>query len=260
MSRSEYENERNIQVVDYRPVFVQEDEYDSDEDIPTPSTNEYDHPHAIKRNKFCQFFAKFIYLCGLSVLSFDIVYILFLITMLHQSTFETVRASWSGYSSQPILEPYVTDCKFTWNNIKSGIDIWLFIHFGTYTLITFAVRNRTFMWINSIIWEIIEYSYYAIPIFNMTAWKECWYDIVIFDVLIFNALGIEFGLFTLKYIIKIYPLYTKWTISFKMLCKECKWNLKWIIIIINLLFLSSFQSLFSFAFYDYTFQFTINIL
>merc|ERR1712154_690922 len=83
----------------------------------------------------------------------------------------------------------------------------------------------------------------------MVQYKQCWYDIVIFDILISDALAIEIGLLCLKYLFKNeYRLYPEWSIAFKMLCRDCMCTPKWLVIIFNLLFVMTWIQIFSFVF------------
>ena len=174
--------------------------------------------------------------------------------LLNQKWFDYLREILSGYTSQPVREPYVDNCDFTWDNIKRGADIWLLIHFLISMLLALAVRNRLFCWVNSIMWELIEFSYSWFAVFNYQYARECWYDSVIFDILIFNALGIEVGLLILRCLMQnVYRLYPEWNIAFKEVFCKCRWKMKYIFVIINVLFLWSFVQLPAWAFYEYTF-------
>eukprot|EP01084_Bolivina_argentea_P304729 526368_1 len=238
-----YANEQAIEVREYQPVYMNERD-DSSDELQTPKTY---------KSKVYGYVRNTIKICGYIIFVLDILYLVFLISLLHQGLFEYVREMLSGHTTQPILEIYAENCDFTWNNIKSGFDVWLIIHLINYILFTFSIRNRLFLWINSIIFEILEYTYTTVPIFNMQNTAECWYDTIIFDIFIFNALGIEIGLLILKYILKMFPIFPEWHIAFTMLCKDCQCSIKWYMIIFNLLFLLSVIQILAFAFYEYTF-------
>ena len=126
-------------------------------------------------------------------------------------------------------------------------------------LLAFGIRNRLFCWINSIMWELIQFTYSWFSIFNYQYARECWFDIIIFDILIFNGLGIELGLLILRYMMKnIYRMYPEWNIAFKSVFCFCKYEfrIKYLFVAVNMLFLWSLFHVFTFAFYGYTFWLT----
>lgn len=86
--------------------------------------------------------------------------------------------------------------------------------------------------------------------------SECWFDSVIFDICIMNAIGIEIGLLFLKYVLKRYPLFPDWKLPFKALCgekRECG-TLFWWFIIWTLIELPLATQIFTFALYDHTLE------
>ena len=203
--------------------------------------------------------AQFSYYFGNILLTLDVVYILFLIILYHDLAFKLLREAISGYKSQPIREDYAANCDFTWSNIESQFDIFVAIYFGVSVFLAFGIRNRLFCYINAIIWELMYFFYAWFKIFNFQYGRECWFDTIVFDILISNALGIEVGLFILKYILKkVCEMYPEWDMSFKSVfcCCKYKFRLKSIIVIFNVLFLWSSFEIFSFAFYEYTFWLT----
>ena len=252
---SEYTNEASsaVEVSAYRPVHLQD--FDDDDDVSIDLSSP--RPSVIHKYPLCcQFMIRFLYHFANLLIIIDILYISFLFSLFHQRFFNHIREQLSGYTEQPQHES--TNCNLTWPNIKKNMDIYLFFHFVNNFAFTLGVRNRLFMWVNSILFEIIQFLYTWFPIFNYQYNRECWYDLIIFDILVFNALGIEAALFTLKYVMRsMYPLFTDWKFAFMRFCgcnNHCKCipQGKYILVMINLLFLLPLFQVLGFALYDYT--------
>eukprot|EP01083_Nonionella_stella_P024537 67668_1 len=88
-------------------------------------------------------------------------------------------------------------CEFTWDNVKSHFTIYLFFHFGRYFMAAFIYRTRFILWTHSILFEVIEYVLLNEDVFRFN-FIECWFDSVIFDICVCNALGIEIGLLCIR--------------------------------------------------------------
>ena len=200
-------------------------------------------------------YIKFVSHVGFAV---AMLYLLCLLSMIHPSVFEAVREHISGHTSQPPRTVYSESCALTLKNIVSGFDIFLLFHFLGNMWLCLSLRSRAFAWVNSIMWEAVETTYNYVSVFNMTTYRECWYDIIFFDVLTCNALGIEAGIFILKHVVKVYPLRTDWSTVFKGLCVECDCGSKRLVIAMSLILLPSCVSLFSFAFWEYTLWVTVH--
>ncbi len=83
-------------------------------------------------------------------------------------------------------EPYL--------NRPTVVDIFIISHFIGSFAKTLIVRNRSIMWTISIYWELLELATkHFIPNF-----AECWWDSLLLDVLLCNALGIECALWVCK--------------------------------------------------------------
>ena len=136
------------------------------------------------------------------------------------------------------------------------MDIFLPLHFVVHFSLAIALRNRLFNWANSIIWEIVENIYTAIPALGFISHAECWFDAVIFDICFANAIGIELGLLVLRYLLKWYPPFFEWKMPFKALCgekRQCGTFLWWFVVS-NLILLLSLTQLTTFALYDHTLE------
>eukprot|EP01084_Bolivina_argentea_P184585 318351_1 len=141
-------------------------------------------------------------LCQLIGIILALIWITFLLFLITQSIddihlFITNNIDETATHPEPEAE---TDCAFEWENISSRFDIFLVIHFLQYYITSFIIRNRKLLWSASLLWEIIEFAMSHIPALKLGAAKECWWDSVIFDILLMNALGIELGLLSIKLI------------------------------------------------------------
>ena len=87
------------------------------------------------------------------------------------------------------------NCSFTWSNIKSNADLFLFFHFARHFVHAMVLRNRSICWIVSVLWEILEACMTNISALKLESIHECWFDQLFFDILMMNALGIEVGLY-----------------------------------------------------------------
>eukprot|EP01084_Bolivina_argentea_P184586 318352_1 len=131
-------------------------------------------------------------LCQLIGIILALIWITFLLFLITQSIddihlFITNNIDETATHPEPEAE---TDCAFEWENISSRFDIFLVIHFLQYYITSFIIRNRKLLWSASLLWEIIEFAMSHIPALKLGAAKECWWDSVIFDILLMNALGI----------------------------------------------------------------------
>lgn len=140
--------------------------------------------------------------------AFGIVYFLFLVFLsfqTHEKALKLVNMvnNDSGYYVDYKL--YAHDCRLTVKNLwDTFYDIFFVAHFLGWLAKALIFRNRIVCWVLSIYWELIEYSL----IFFLPNFKECWWDSIIMDILIANALGIELGLY-LGYFLEMKKY--KWT-------------------------------------------------
>ena len=85
---------------------------------------------------------------------------------------------------------YGDHCSLTLDNIYRHCDIFVIAHSVGWFAKAILFPNYLFLWTNSILFELIEYSFeHQLPNFN-----ECWWDHWIIDVLLTNAIGIYLGM------------------------------------------------------------------
>ena len=93
-------------------------------------------------------------------------------------------------SSTDSTKLYAVDCSFTWENLSSRFDVFILAHFLGWIFKALLVRHAGILWAISIMWECTELFFaHVLPNF-----AECWWDAIIFDVLICNGLGIHIGM------------------------------------------------------------------
>ena len=95
-------------------------------------------------------------------------------------------------------------------NTHREFNVYLLLHFFRWLTCSFIYRNRCILWINSILWELIQYCVASMAVFNLQWTGQCWYDSIIFDVLVTNMLGIEFGYLVMQKT-KVCQLYDDFT-------------------------------------------------
>lgn len=85
---------------------------------------------------------------------------------------------------------YAVDCSFTLENLNSRMDIFVIAHFLGWLFKAMLVRHTILLWTISIMWECTELMFaHVLPNF-----QECWWDALVFDVLLCNGLGIFAGM------------------------------------------------------------------
>ncbi|KAF1742907.1 hypothetical protein MXB_5370 [Myxobolus squamalis] len=95
---------------------------------------------------------------------------------------------------RPELKNYAEDCRFIWEIIKQQLDVFCVMHFFGWMAKALIIRNTGISWFLSIMWELSELFFqHLLPNF-----KECWWDVIILDILICNGLGITCGAYILK--------------------------------------------------------------
>eukprot|EP01084_Bolivina_argentea_P258234 435280_1 len=216
--------------------------------------NAEEHKNRYIPHPYGECYVCFIETLEMILLSGCVLYILFLFLCLVPSSLDQVRTNSFGLTTRPSTTEedtiYHGTCEFNWDNFTSGFDISLVIQIFYYIILAFGIRSRLYLWINSIIWELVAYIIYKIPFFNLQYNQQCWYVSIIINILIMNAISIEIGLLILKYIIK-YPRHQNWlkTIKNMIVCKRC--NLKWLFITFNLLFAGSLNLFLNIIFYEH---------
>ncbi|XP_044583638.1 phosphatidylserine synthase isoform X2 [Cotesia glomerata] len=126
----------------------------------------------------------------------SVLYLMFLLFMLFQS-YETVRKIlvWvdPGLAAFHIDmdKEYGVNCSdITVEKIWNHLDIFAVAHFLGWVFKAVLVRHLGLLWATSIMWELTEMAFaHLLPNF-----VECWWDAVILDVAVCNALGIWVGL------------------------------------------------------------------
>jgi len=99
-----------------------------------------------------------------------------------------------GHDSEALEDLEVGHCELTEENLMQKVDIFLLGHVVGYCGKMILFRDFGFTWLISICWEITELLFSSI----LPNFIECWWDIVVFDILICNAAGIYLGLQLLK--------------------------------------------------------------
>ena len=98
-------------------------------------------------------------------------------------------------SSTDSTKLYAVDCSFTWENLSSRLDVFILAHLFGWIFKALLVRHTGILWAISIMWECTELFFaHVLPNF-----AECWWDAILFDVLICNGLGILFGMYLCRW-------------------------------------------------------------
>lgn len=85
---------------------------------------------------------------------------------------------------------YAVDCSFTTENLYSRMDIFIPAHFVGWAFKAVLVRHTGVLWTISVMWECTELFFaHILPNFY-----ECWWDAILFDVLLCNGCGIYVGM------------------------------------------------------------------
>ncbi len=85
---------------------------------------------------------------------------------------------------------YAVDCSFTAANLYSRFDIFIPAHFIGWVFKALLVRHTGVLWTISVMWECTELFFaHILPNFY-----ECWWDAILFDILLCNGCGIFVGM------------------------------------------------------------------
>ena len=99
-------------------------------------------------------------------------------------------------SSTDSTKLYAVDCSFTWENMSSRLDVFILAHLFGWIFKALLVRHTGILWAISFMWECTELFFaHVLPNF-----AECWWDAIVFDLLICNGLGIYFGMLLCRWI------------------------------------------------------------
>jgi len=85
-------------------------------------------------------------------------------------------------------------CELSVENLREKCDIFLIGHVMGYAGKTILFRDCGFSWLISISWELTEMLFCSV----LPNFVECWWDIVLFDVMLCNASGIILGCYILN--------------------------------------------------------------
>lgn len=86
-------------------------------------------------------------------------------------------------------------CSSRWTNVKESLDIFILGHFFGWWCKAILFRHAGISWAVSVGFELVELSFqHWLPNFY-----ECWWDHIILDVLVCNAVGIVLGTLTCRY-------------------------------------------------------------
>lgn len=129
------------------------------------------------------------------VFGMSFLYFLFLSFFLFQSYADVqVFMNWidphMNRSESDSTKLYAVDCSFTTDNLYGRMDIFMPAHFVGWVFKAILVRHTGVLWTISIMWECTELFFaHVLPNFY-----ECWWDAILFDVLLCNGCGIFVGM------------------------------------------------------------------
>eukprot|EP01061_Rhynchopus_euleeides_P025589 TRINITY_DN4145_c0_g1_i2.p1 TRINITY_DN4145_c0_g1~~TRINITY_DN4145_c0_g1_i2.p1 ORF type:complete len:480 (+),score=164.72 TRINITY_DN4145_c0_g1_i2:91-1440(+) len=130
------------------------------------------------------------------VLGVSILYWLLLVFVLFQTRSDVRDAIvWLSnevnipYTSPEDSPEYAADCDFTVSNLASRVDVFCLAHLLGWVGKALMLRSVWLCWLISISWEITEVVFSGL----LPNFSECWWDQVIYDVLVCNAGGILIG-------------------------------------------------------------------
>lgn len=133
------------------------------------------------------------------VFGISVLYFLFLSFVLFQS-YQDVQLvlNWLdpllNETEKDSTKLYAIDCSLTAENLYSRFDIFIPAHFVGWLLKALLIRHTGVLWTVSIMWECTELFFaHILPNFY-----ECWWDALIYDVLLCNGLGIYVGMLLCK--------------------------------------------------------------
>ena len=91
-----------------------------------------------------------------------------------------------------IYTPENPDSNFA--NVMDSVDFYIYVHLIGWFFKMLIVRDWKFCQFMSIFFEFLEYTFgHWLPNFN-----ECWFDHLIFDVMLANSMGILLAHFMIK--------------------------------------------------------------
>eukprot|EP01084_Bolivina_argentea_P070502 128186_1 len=136
----------------------------------------------------------------------SIFWMIFLLVILIQPSMKNIRAL--IYYIDPIAGknhpvPHLVNSKascstYDMSRFAQSFNVYLIFHFFRWFIYSLIYRNRLILWINSILWELIQFFIASIIVFNLQWIGQCWYNSIIFDILLTNMCGIELGYIIMK--------------------------------------------------------------
>lgn len=91
--------------------------------------------------------------------------------------------------TQPVERNHVEDCCLQLSSLLFVLDRYVLAHFLGWFVKALIVPDAILLWVASIMFEIIE----RLLIFWIPTFEECWWDSLILDIMLCNALGIHLG-------------------------------------------------------------------
>ncbi|XP_065185363.1 phosphatidylserine synthase 1-like [Sycon ciliatum] len=93
-------------------------------------------------------------------------------------------------ASNDSMKAYAENCDLTAHNLWMSIDFFTFSHFVGYIAKAMLIRNAGLLWFLSVMWEVTELAFMDL----LPNFAECWWDMLILDILLCNGLGIYVGM------------------------------------------------------------------
>jgi hypothetical protein len=108
---------------------------------------------------------------------------------------QALPISYTPLDTQCYVNEQWVQCSSRWTNVKESLDIFILGHFFGWWCKATLFRHAGISWAVSVGFELVELSFqHWLPNFY-----ECWWDHIILDVLVCNAVGIVLGTLTCRY-------------------------------------------------------------
>jgi len=155
----------------------------------------------------CSHFWQLFHVIALSLCLF---WILFMCTLSLQPSMRSVRSivshidPISGLNHPIVHRATANSLSSRWcvgydiSHFVGQINVYLCFHFARWLMCALMFRDRGVLWLNSVAWECVQFSAASVPWLDLRWAGECWFDALLFDVLLTNMLGIELGLFVMR--------------------------------------------------------------
>ncbi|XP_071947445.1 phosphatidylserine synthase 1-like isoform X1 [Antedon mediterranea] len=129
------------------------------------------------------------------VFGVSVMYLLLLVFMLFQNytaVMKMIRFVFPDLQTyKPFEKDYATNCSdFSLDRLHHQIDWFVVCHFFGWVMKAMMLRHYGLCWVISVTWEITEVFFaHLLPNF-----AECWWDSILLDIFLCNALGIWAGM------------------------------------------------------------------